>query len=285
MINKQKIPSKEKVLVIGIDALAPDLLKKYISEGKLPNFKKLVEQGSFSEMETTNPPQSPVAWSSFATGMYPGNHGLFDFISRNPNNYMPELQFTEIKTSTKNIKIGDTTIPIGRTELVNKRKGTPFWTLLSEANIPTTIIHCPCTFPPDKISGRMLSGMGTPDIRGTEGTFSFFTTAPLSGKKDTGGKVIKVDYKNNIIETELPGPVDTSSGKIKDISLPLKIIHHGESNQIELKILKHKIKLKQGQWSKWIPLKFKLGLYKNTRNMPVLFKKDQAGPGTVLHPC
>ncbi len=263
MIRKKDISLDKKVLVIGIDALAPDLLEKYISEGKLPNFKTLIETGSFSRLGTSNPPQSPVAWSSFATGMHPGNHGLFDFISRNQQNYLPQLQFTEIKTHTKTIKIGDIKIPIGKTELINNRKGTPFWVLLSEANIPSVIIHCPVTFPPDKIKGRMLSGMGTPDIRGTEGTFAFFTTAPLPEGKDIGGKVIKVDWQADTIETELPGPVDTSSGKIKEFSLPLKIVYEPESSYVEIKIQKHQLKIKEKEWSIWIPLKFKLGLLKN----------------------
>ena len=263
MIGKEDISTDKKVLVIGIDALAPDLLEKYISEGKLPNFKTLIETGSFSRLATSNPPQSPVAWSSFATGMHPGNHGLFDFISRNPQNYMPELQFTEIKTHTKTIKIGDVTIPIGKTELVNNRKGTPFWIYLSKADIPSVIIHCPCTFPPDKINGRMLAGMGTPDIRGTEGTFAYFTTTPLPEGKDIGGKVIKVNWQENTIETELPGPVDTSSGKIKEFSLPLKIVYKPEASSLEIKIQKHQLKIKEKEWSDWIPLKFKLGLLKN----------------------
>jgi hypothetical protein len=61
-------PVKQKVFVIGFDGMDPTLVRKYMAEGKLPNLQKLGEEGVFSKLETTQPSESPVAWSSFATG-------------------------------------------------------------------------------------------------------------------------------------------------------------------------------------------------------------------------
>ena len=75
-------PSAKKVIVIGFDGMDPQLLSKYMSEKRLPNFSKLAESGDFKNLGTSNPPQSPVAWSNFITGMNPGGHGIYDFIHR-----------------------------------------------------------------------------------------------------------------------------------------------------------------------------------------------------------
>ena len=72
----------KKVLVFGIDGLDPKLLQRYADEGALPNFKKLMAEWEWGPLQTTMPPLSPIAWSTFITGMDPGGHGIFDFIQR-----------------------------------------------------------------------------------------------------------------------------------------------------------------------------------------------------------
>ena len=64
----------------------------------------------------------------------------------------------------------------GRVELL--REGRPFWEVLEGHGIETTIVRMPANFPPSGKATRELSGMGTPDVLGTYGTFSFFTSAP-----------------------------------------------------------------------------------------------------------
>ena len=70
------------MIVIGVDGLDPDLLTKFMADGKMPNFARLAQQGSFKRLTTSIPPQSPVAWSNLITGMNAGGHGIFDFIHR-----------------------------------------------------------------------------------------------------------------------------------------------------------------------------------------------------------
>jgi predicted AlkP superfamily pyrophosphatase or phosphodiesterase len=78
---------QQKLIVLGFDGVDPDLLKDWMAAGHLPNIQKLAARGTFQKLGTTNPPESPVAWASFATGLNPGKHGIFDFLMRNPDTY------------------------------------------------------------------------------------------------------------------------------------------------------------------------------------------------------
>ena len=72
---RRPAPRPNAVVVLGMDGLDPDLLKKYTAEGRLLNFRRLMDQGWFSLLRTTWPPQSPMAWSTFITGKNPGGPG------------------------------------------------------------------------------------------------------------------------------------------------------------------------------------------------------------------
>ena len=76
--------SKKKVMVLGIDGMDPHLLEMFLKMGKMPHTQRLIAMGGFSPLVTSIPPQSPVAWANFITGMNPGGHGIFDFIHRDP---------------------------------------------------------------------------------------------------------------------------------------------------------------------------------------------------------
>ena len=86
-----------KVIFIGIDGMDPKLTESMMDAGKLPNFARLRETGCYRRLETVNPPQSPVVWASIATGCNPGEHGVFDFIHRNPENYLPYLSILQLE--------------------------------------------------------------------------------------------------------------------------------------------------------------------------------------------
>src|SRR5690349_1961645 len=74
----------KKVIIIGVDGMDPRLSASLMKAGQLPNLQRLSARGGFSELGTSVPPQSPVAWATFINGAGPGSHGIFDFIHRHP---------------------------------------------------------------------------------------------------------------------------------------------------------------------------------------------------------
>ncbi len=85
----------KKAVVIGYDALDPKLMRQWMDEGKLPNFKKLGEQGQFSELQTGYPPVSPAVWSTMTTGLNPGKTGISGFLKRREGSYEPTLALVD----------------------------------------------------------------------------------------------------------------------------------------------------------------------------------------------
>ena len=172
----------ERAVILGFDGMDPDLADRFMNEGRLPNLAKLRDRGTFSKRRTTFPAISPVAWSTFMTGVNPGKHNIYDFLARDTNNYLPFLSSAEIKGPKRHIKIGKYSIPFGKTEIKAMRKGTPFWHWLGDAGIFSSVIRVPVTFPPEKFQGVLLSGMCVPDLKGSQGTFCLCTTRMSSDK-------------------------------------------------------------------------------------------------------
>ncbi|MFH1996813.1 MAG: alkaline phosphatase family protein [Candidatus Omnitrophota bacterium] len=246
LMVKDRSKFNKKIIILGMDGLSPVIVNRLMAEGKLPNFARLKESGSFSELATTNPSQSPVAWSGFATGKNPGKHGVSDFIRRDPKNYGLELSTTRISGG----------------KVFSPKKGDSFWHYTSEMEIPTVIIGCPVTFPPEKLNGRMLSGMGTPDILGTQGTFSFYTTEPLRNNKDTGGKVFQAPGGKMKLLTLLgPKKAQGASGKVDNLAIPFKVTVAEAEDAITIDMQGKRIELKKGRWSDWVDVAFKAGFF------------------------
>ena len=182
----------KKLILIGIDGMDPNLLQQYLEAGKMPNFKKIIENGGdFKKLATTFPPQSPVAWATFSIGANPGQHGIFDFIHRDPETLFPFLSVTSTEGSEISYKLSKIKIPLSAPKITNLRQGIPFWDYLCENNIPSYIMQIPANYPPtypDKNKPlKSLSGMGTPDLLGSQGTFSFYTSEPTKLKQTIGG--------------------------------------------------------------------------------------------------
>ena len=128
-----------------------------------------------------------MAWSTFATGVNPARHNMFDFLNRNLKTYLPELSsLARQRARTRVLKIGKYRIPLSRPIVEMRRKSRTFWQILGEHSIGSTILRVPITFPPEKFNGRLLSAMCTPDLLGTQGTFALYTTRP-DGEYMEGG--------------------------------------------------------------------------------------------------
>ena len=158
-----------------------------MQEGKLPHFARLMKTGDFKPLATSMPPQSPVAWATFITGMNPGGHGIFDFIHIDPATLMPYLSTSRAEPAKRTIRIGEWNIPLSSGKVTLLRQGKAFWEILEEHGVPTTIFRVPANFPPVETPARQISGMGTPDIQGTYGTFSFYTSEPAEKYGEVSG--------------------------------------------------------------------------------------------------
>ena len=189
-----KPPDVPGVFVLGVDGMDPVITQRLIDEGKLPNLARLARNGGFQKLATVNPPQSPVAWSSFVTGMDPGGHGIFDFVHRDPKTYQPISSATPPSTDpARAIEIGDTYFPIGGGAVSNNRGGVPFWDLLEKAGVDTEIYRIPGNYPVPDSGAKTLSGMGTSDMRGGYGVYTWFTDLPIPTKPN--GEKLKGDIQ------------------------------------------------------------------------------------------
>ncbi len=87
--------SRPRVVILGFDGADARLVERWMDQGELPHLARLRAEGSYAPLEPTNPPQTPVSWSSFATGMNPGKTEIFDFLKRDPESYLPDFAMTK----------------------------------------------------------------------------------------------------------------------------------------------------------------------------------------------
>ena len=248
----------KKFVILGLDGMDHGLTGRMLSEGKLPNLTKLREAGCFRPLATTIPSISPVAWSSFQTGVNPGKHNIFDFLTRNLKTYQPCLSSVDIRPSRKVMRFGKYKLPLGKPDIRLLRKSKTFWRILGEHGFFANVIRVPITFPPEKFKGVLLSGMCVPDLRGSQGTFSYYTTADVSAEH-TGGVCYKVESNNNHINAELIGPTNPFRIDNTVLTAPFKVNMENES-ATKLKINDNTYTLWPGQYSDWIQVSFRTGL-------------------------
>ena len=196
----------KRVVIVGFDGMDPVLANRFMDEGKLPNLTRLRDGGTFRPLRTTFPAISPVAWSTFQTGVNPGKHNIYDFLARDLKNYLPYLSSAQISEPRRRLRIGKYSIPLGKAEIKGLRKGTPFWHWLGKAGVFCSVIRVPATFPPEKFPGVLLSGMCVPDLKGSQGTFCFCTTQTSSDKFREGGVRIPVEKNGAGFHSYIPGP-------------------------------------------------------------------------------
>lgn len=231
-----------RTLIIGLDAFDPTFFEKLHSQGKTPNLGKLLEAGGYSRLRVSDPPQSEVSWTSIATGMNPGGHGMFDFVHRNPANY--SLQVSLLPTQ-KNL-LGLQFVPP-----YNAR------TIFDEAvedGYPATTLWWPATFPAKQASPvQTIPGLGAPDILGRLGVGTFFSIDDLPADPERKTAVRKLAKKGSKYTGALEGPAK-KNGTI-NIDFELEI---GDETAV-LQLAKQKASFKPGEWSAIFELPFSVG--------------------------
>lgn len=247
----------KKVIVLGFDGADSDLVRDWMAQGFLPNIGKLARTGTFSDLGTTNPPESPVAWASFSTGVNPGKHGIFDFLKRDPQTYFPDIGLVSREKAKFLFKL----FPIVPPKVKNLRRGIPFWTLLGQHGIGSVNIRTPLTFPPDEVeNGRLLSGLGVPDVRLTWGTFFYFASDLSTwdvGNTEFGGKLVRLELSGNEAKTEIEGPPDPTEEKFTRVSVPLSF-HLEQDHSLTIELQGRRETLQERSWSPWMDVVFKI---------------------------
>jgi predicted AlkP superfamily phosphohydrolase/phosphomutase len=258
----------KKVIVIGIDGMDPRLCKSLMDAGRLPNLAKMTAAGGFSSLGTSIPPQSPVAWANFINGSGPGSHGIFDFIHRHPHEQCaPFYSAAETLPGEGYLELGDHRLQLDfwpfnhkPAATVLRRQGVPFWDYLDAEKIPSTFYHLPSNYPPSPSQygyHRCISGMGTPDMLGTYGTYQYFgEDAPADGLDEGGGKRSRLVFDRESATTQLVGPADSLLKSPKPITIDFEVHRDRSSNAALVEIQGKKVLLKPGQWSQWVRLDF-----------------------------
>ncbi len=253
--NQQAPPVQQRLVILGFDGLDPALTRQWMDDGSLPNFSKLATLGSFQPLPTSNPPQSPVAWSDFATGSGPGKHGIYDFLRRDAQTNLPDFSIAQIVPPQSFLPLFGMQLPLDDGEIINRRLGTPFWNSVEEQGGHATVLRVPVTFPPDPIQ-RMLAGMGVPDLLGTQGTYTIYSTRPAA-PSDSGSSrsvYMRPDPQGHI-ESKLEGPAHPLKPGAPALHTALLLDPAGD--QVRIRLGDADIELAAGQWSDWITVEFR----------------------------
>jgi predicted AlkP superfamily phosphohydrolase/phosphomutase len=206
------------------------------------------------------------------TGVNPGKHAIFDFLRRDAKSYLPGLSSADISTSSRSLRLGKLKIPIGKPTIRMLRKSVPFWTVLGDSGVPSVILKVPITFPPEKFRGLLLSGLCAPDIKGSQGTFAFYTNRERFEASFTGGYLVILEGPGPIFDTRVSGPKNPFREE-DELRIPMRITVDVAGKAARLRVGEERICLKEGMLSEWVPLTFCAPLGVKIRGIAQFFLK------------
>ena len=245
----------KKVIVLGIDGMDPVFLEEHWND--LPNLDHLRRTGSFQRLATTIPPQSPVAWSTFMTGLDPGGHGIFDFVLRDPKTLNPLSSMANVQPPRIILPVGPYDIPILGGHIQRFLRGVTFWQLLEKNHVPVTLLRMPNNFPPLESSSNTLSGLGTPDMQGTYGTFTYYTDDPLAEAHEViGGNIVPVVLDHDRASLVISGPENSLRRDHQRSTLTMNVYRDRKNSAAIFEVGDQRLLLHEGEWSNWIRVRF-----------------------------
>jgi len=253
----------------------PLLLDRLMKSNAAPHFVDLAGRGAFQSMATSDPPQTPVAFSNIISGAEAGAHQIFDFFHRDPR---PDgrsairiyFSTSDVRSTgaARSLSLGKWRIPISGGEAPQLlRQGSAFWQPLVEQGAAAKVFYLPSNYPVQGATGpgdlQSISGMGTPDLRGSLGEFTFVTPqAPLRGRQVTGGKLVYANLwgESHRAELELEGSdnflldPDAVEGPLPRLKTPFVVTRDPERDLVKIEIGARLLLLKLGEWSDWVPI-------------------------------
>jgi len=151
-------------------------------------------------------------------------------------------------------------LPVQRPSIKNNRRGPVFW---SETGArPATVIRMPVTFPPEPFEqGRMLSGLGVPDLSGRIGKPAFYTSDPFFAPRegnDFSVEIVRLESNVGRQTTRIAGPPGRAFGREGTIDLPVTLTVSDARDRIVVEAGASRVELKPGAWSSWTTLEFRV---------------------------
>ncbi len=261
-----------RVLIIGLDAFEPRTFERLHENGRLPHLSRYVAKGGYSRFAVSNPPQSEVSWTSIATGLNPGGHGMFDFVHRDPATYALNVSLLPTKSG------------LGGTQFALPFSARTLFDRAVTQGFPATVLWWPAMFPARVQSPvRTLPGLGTPDILGRLGVGTFFTTNEDMGRAN-GRKIPIVTLQKQSTgqySGRLVGPIRKKRSGAEASSVPLSVERTGDRS-VRVQVGKHTVELFEGQWSSIIEVSFKVGRFITIKAL-TQFVLSQAQPDIHLY--
>lgn len=238
-----------RVVVLGFDGADPHVVGDMIAAGELPNLKKLSESGDFQPLGSSNPPQSPTAWSSFATCKNPLNHGIYDFLRRNPANYFPGVGFGRTTKAELNADGSLKSPP----SYENNRLGDSFWKVASDRGMKVKALVVPFAYPAEDLSDecRQLCGLDVPDIRGTQSTYFAFSEGFAKEESTAGGMRLPLDFAAGAATVKVPGIAVPGTRPAEYAEVPVTFGVDREGKSVTIDIQGVSTVLAEGEWSEW----------------------------------
>ncbi len=258
-MRRRELPATAgRVVVLGLDGLSPSVASELMEAGEMPNLRRLAESGCFGSLRTTSPGISPVAWSSFQTGVNPGRHAIFDFLAPDRSRYLPVLSSVKTGTTERERRIGPLRLSGSRSYVRLLRRSRPFWTLLGRYGLRSVVLRVPITYPPEELDGHLLSGMCVPDVRGTQGSYTLFVPEGDEGDAGgaTGGLTLPLSREGDSWRGTLPGP--PAEGGTESLPVYARPLRRKRSAW-RLGIGSAVADLEPGELSPWLELEFGAG--------------------------
>ncbi len=296
-----------RVVILGFDGVDASIVEGMMAKGRLPHLAALAKRGGYSPLTPTVPAQTPVSWSTFATGLDPGGHEIFDFLKRNPSDrvptfavaeeterplffgrsnppvaaaaalalfLLPSLFFLLRRNRAALVLVGllgagagvgaflavKAWVPSTRPAVHNNRRGETFWSVAAAR--PATVMRMPVTFPPESFEGgRLLAGLGVPDLSGRIGKPAFYTSDPFYSVRegnDFSIDLVRLPANTGRIETKIVGPPGKPFGRTESIELPLALTVAAQRDRLTIEAGGSTVALGAGQWSDWVSLPFRV---------------------------
>ena len=254
--------ARGRVIILGFDGVDPRITQEMMDKGELPNLKKLAESGVFTPLASSNPPQSPTAWSNFATCTEPVDHGIFDFLRRNPANYLPGVGFGSAKRPDL--------LPDGAlTESLvyqSHRKGKTFWKVANEQGLKVKALVVPFAYPADDLTDDccQLCGLDVQDIRATQSTYFAFSEDFEKVDSMPGGMRLPLRFEGDSTVVQVPG-IGVPGKRGEFVEVPVHIQADRNARRATLRVQDQEVTLGEGEWSKWMEWTFELSPKYNVR--------------------